>query len=309
VALFKDFFHFNSLERKGIYAFLLFGMLVFVGNSLLLRFQAERELERTEEELRDLLASIEVKTDAFSNHNNNHFYENNSDALSAVEYFDFDPNNLSVTKWMELGLSKKQAEVIKSYEAKGGSFRVKSDLEKMYTISEKHYRALLPYILLPDTIKRGFANFDNNKTPNREAKRWEKVTVDINIADSMALLKVYGLGPFYSGKIISYREALGGYHNKEQLLEIWRFSDSMLQALDSNLLLNKVKLRKLNINAATAEELKNHPYISWNIANSIVNLRKQHGAYKNLEDIKQSVLIGDSTYQKISPYLSVKNDE
>lgn len=305
---FKDYFYFNNTERKGLYILLLLIFLLLTANWLLAYFPADGESTRSESELRELLSDLEIKTAELQKQN--HQYSDDEGARherATIAYFDFNPNNLPVEQWMKLGLSKKQAEVIKKYEAKGGSFKVKADLKKMYTISEEHYRALSPYILLPDSLEKLYAKQTDEKFNKPKHEKWENVVADINISDSATLHKVYGIGPFYSGKIVSYRNELGGYHNKNQLLEIWHFSDSLLQALDSSLLMTKVELKRLNINTSAAKDLKKHPYINWNIANSIVNFRNQHGSYQKIEDIKQSALIDDSVYLKISPYLKVEN--
>ena len=65
------------------------------------------------------------------------------------------------------------------------------------------------------------------------------------------------------------------------------------------------KIRTLNINSATKEELKAHPYLYWKHANAIVNYRKQHWDYKTLDELKKIVLINDSIFQKVKPYLEL----
>ena len=63
--------------------------------------------------------------------------------------------------------------------------------------------------------------------------------------------------------------------------------------------------KKININTATAEELKNHPYIyKWNIANAIVNYRAKHGNYKQATDLMKTDLVSEELCRKIAPYLN-----
>jgi DNA uptake protein ComE-like DNA-binding protein len=59
------------------------------------------------------------------------------------------------------------------------------------------------------------------------------------------------------------------------------------------------------VNTATKDELKVHPYIRWNLANAIVEYRNQHGAFKNLDELRNIVLIDDVTFQKIVHYLNL----
>ena len=65
-------------------------------------------------------------------------------------------------------------------------------------------------------------------------------------------------------------------------------------------------VKKININNATVDELKTHPYIRYNIANAIVQYRLQHGSYKDINDIKKIMLVTDEIYNKAAPYLAVQ---
>jgi competence ComEA-like helix-hairpin-helix protein len=67
--------------------------------------------------------------------------------------------------------------------------------------------------------------------------------------------------------------------------------------------LSTLNLRKININTASLEELKAHPYIRWQLANALLEYRNQHGPFLTVEDIKKLFLITDEIFKKISPYL------
>lgn len=301
---FKDYFHFSRIEQNGIIGmsilfFLLILFNVFIGDFL-------PDPEQDKEKVKTLLAELEETQDSveqFDSERNYAKYEEQFSQSERMELFNFNPNDLPIEDWVALGLSRQQAEVIKNYEAKGGIFRTKTDVRKMYSISAEHYQKLKPYIQLPDDLPK-MEKFEKEQA-KKPKKEWKPIIKDINRSDSAELTKVYGIGPYFAGKIVEHREKLGGYLSKKQLLEIWNFSDSMLTQLDSTLIISTVKLKKFNINTAAADELKNHPYISWNIANSIVSIREQHGKYQKLEEIKKSVLIDDSLFIKLSPYLKV----
>ena len=64
-------------------------------------------------------------------------------------------------------------------------------------------------------------------------------------------------------------------------------------------------MRKMNVNTATKDDLKGHPYIRWNLANAIVEYRNQHGAFKSLDELKNIVLVDEATFGKIVHYLSL----
>jgi competence protein ComEA len=226
-----------------------------------------------------------------------------------AEYFNFNPNNLPDADWKRLGLSEKQIKTIKNYESKGGKFKRKEDVKKMYCIKEEQYNLLEPFILIPEPVSAFSAE---NKTKNNlqisKAELSAKplpIVIELNSADSLTLLKVKGIGPFYAKNIIKYRVSLGGFVAKEQLMELWKFDSIKFEAVKNLVIVDAVNIKKININMCTAAELK-HPYLTWNIANAIVNYRAKHGKYRNLDDIKKTDLVNDETYRKIAPYLVIE---
>jgi competence ComEA-like helix-hairpin-helix protein len=65
------------------------------------------------------------------------------------------------------------------------------------------------------------------------------------------------------------------------------------------------KIKKLNINTATVDELKAHPYIKWKEANLIIQYRKQHGNYKNIKEIMKIRAFKQAFFDKVKDYLTV----
>lgn len=67
-----------------------------------------------------------------------------------------------------------------------------------------------------------------------------------------------------------------------------------------------MNLKKINVNTATIDELKSHPYIRYNIGNAIIQYKNQHGAYQSLESLKKIMIITDEVFAKIVPYLAIE---
>ena len=221
---------------------------------------------------------------------------------SQEKCFLFNPNNLPEKDWLRLGLSAKQIKVIKNYESKGGKFRTKEDVKKMYCISPEEYSLIQSYIQIPQ------GEADKNFTKDTHSLKAEPIVkmVELNSADTLEFDKLKGIGFSYAKRIIKYRELLGGFVRKEQLMEVYGFDQERYNALSSVVFVDDSKVKKININADVFEELKRHPYIKYNLANLILNYRKQHGNYKSVEDIKQLNLMNDELLSKISPYLTVE---
>ena len=63
---------------------------------------------------------------------------------------------------------------------------------------------------------------------------------------------------------------------------------------------------KVNINKASAAELTKIPGVGESTAQKIISYREENGKFKNIEDIKNVSGIGDSKFEKIKDYISVK---
>lgn len=304
----RDYLTFNKRERNGIFVLLIIIALLITYLNVSEYFieTPKVDFSKFEKEIDAFNALADLKKDSvliseFSNRNE----ANNDNSLDNVitdqpEYFNFNPNNLSPENWQRLGFSDKQINVIKNYEAKGGRFRNKEDVKKMYCISSKQFERIEPYIQIPQEEKP-IDNFEKNKIETKTPKAANPL-VELNSADSAYLTKVKGIGPFYAKSIVKYRTQLGGFVNKEQLMEIWKFDQEKFDAIKELIFVDESEIKKININTCTASELK-HPYVNWNVANAIVNYRAKHGLFKSIAEIKKTDLIDEETYRKIFPYL------
>ena len=215
---------------------------------------------------------------------------------TAIRPFRFDPNRIPKNEMQKMKLKESLINAIANYREKGGKFYKKEDLKKIYTITDIEYGILEPFIYIEEDsimIKTG---------PHRQT---DTLLVDINTADTLDLQQLKGIGPAFSGRIIKYRELLGGYCDKNQLLEVYGMDKSRFEGIKNHILINENLVNKINVNQASIKEMIKHPYIEFYVAKSIITYRKKNGSFKNLEEIKNAKLIYEELYQKIVPYLTI----
>lgn len=238
-------------------------------------------------------------------------------AKELPEPFPFNPNTLNTAGWISLGLPMHEVKTIQHYLSAGGHFYKKEDLKKIYGLSSAWYERLAPYINIPKTKNifsngtpampdSGKANSLSNAKYKKEGETYKTILLDVNTADSTAWVKLRGIGPVLSSRIIRFRKALGGFYSLNQVKEVYGLPDSTFQGIKQQLKISTIALKKLNINTATVDELKSHPYISYRLAASIKAFRDQHGDYDSIEALKQLQLVDDQIYRKLAPYLTVK---
>jgi competence protein ComEA len=218
---------------------------------------------------------------------------------SERELFSFNPNIISKEGLTELGFDNTLANRIINYRMKGGKFLLKKDLLKIYGMDSVLYGRLFTFINLPERIEE--KNIVKNFEPKESVVA---VKFDLNTADTSQLIKIYGIGPKLSQRIIVYRNKLGGFVSPEQLKEVYGLDSVVIAELFQKSFIN-FKPRLININTATEKELGDHPYIKYKLAKAITVYRFQHGAYHSIDELKKIALMDDAKFQKIKPYLSV----
>jgi DNA uptake protein ComE-like DNA-binding protein len=194
------------------------------------------------------------------------------------------------------------------YISKGGRFRVADDLRKVWGLRDDEKDRLIPYVRIAGVQEKLYTNGYTNNYQPYEKKVYEKKTInniDINTGDSAAYDALPGIGAGFSRRIIKFRDKLGGFYKVEQVGETFGLPDSVFQKIKPYLKISGDNIHKININTATEEELKAHPYIRWQLAKVITEYKKQHGAYKSLEELKKIMVINEEIYNKIIPYLSL----
>jgi competence protein ComEA len=285
---FTDYFDLRRGERRGAAVLLSFILVLIIAQFLVKYIVPKRHYDFSEiQALADDFQRNKGNEQAASDSEENHdFFE----AEKPAEYFlfKFDPNTLDEAGFIRLGLSKRIASNIIKYRSKGGRFRKPDDFKKIYGLPSGKFEELRPYITLTSTA----------------SPVSENTIVNINTADSTALVSLYGIGPAFASRIIKYRSLLGGFYRKEQLLEVYGLDSTRYAGFEKSITATG-GLRRININTAGKAELK-HPYLKHNLVNAIIQYRKEYGPFKSISDLKKVPGVAIEMYQKLEPYLSVE---
>lgn len=266
--------------------------------------------------LDSLTVAVDNQTKEYSK--NRQFKSDYADnKAKTYKHFNFDPNTATVAQLEELGLPKFIAERIEKYRSKGGKFRKKEDLAKIYGLYPETYERLEPYITLPS------AENESTNTPQAELIAQpiaaEKITIaekpvtitpkkpetlakfDLNTADTTQLKLIRGIGSGYAKRIVKFRDILGGFANADQVRETYGLPTETADELLKYGFVNG-NIKKLKVNQLAIADLR-HPYLKFAQARAIIAYREQHGNFKSIEDLKQIKILDEATIQKIEPYL------
>jgi competence protein ComEA len=251
--------------------------------------------------------------------NNNKYavnnFQKNSFSEKAAERFNFNPNEASDLDFKRLGFPSYLAKIIVNYRSKGGKFKYKEDLLRIYGMKPELYASIFPLVQLPsktesslqkdyqeDKIIAETGNYPTTqKTFENPApfKKKELPAFDINLADTTQLMALNGIGKGYANRIIKFRDALGGFYAIDQVAETFGLPPELMPEIKNKCFVNG-SFKKIYINKS---DYIKHTYVKYAVSKVIVNYRKQHGPFKSIDDLKNVITLDAETIQKLKPYL------
>ena len=288
---YEDPFVISKRSKRGLLVLILASLGLIFFPRVYMFFQKEEAFVINSEQI----AEFERTHKKFEKRNYSNYYSKKKKYKAPDSKFN--PNTYSLSDWMNLGLSEKQSVVVLKFTSRG--IYSEQDLKRIFVIPDILFELIRDSVVYPER----FQNSPNQESFKKQAK--QITLINLNTADTTEFIKIYGVGAFYAKQIIRYREKLGGFFKKEQLFEVWKMTTDAYDKIKDHVFISEKDVKRININSVTIEELKVHPYLKWNQANSIIKMRFQRNGFKNIEEIKESVLIDSETYEKLFPYLSL----
>jgi len=212
-----------------------------------------------------------------------------------IEYFEFDPNTLDSTGWIKLGLEPWTVKTLMKQRRNGWTFYNCEKLRDIYKLPDSVYQKINPYCNIASTSKQ--------KAKKSYPQRASAKVVKLNKASTDELQSLWGIGSFHAKEILEYKNNLGGFHSVDQLAEVWWIVPEVVEKNKKRLLVTGIE-RQLSLNAPQ-DSLAKHPYIRYRLAKHISRYRQQHGKFKSVEELKNMIVVHDSTYAKLYPYLKI----
>lgn len=276
----KVFFGFSRTETNGFLILLPLTAIVLFSAPLYQAIYPKRAPANDDARLDSLLKTLVWET---------------KDSIPPV-LFAFDPNLVSDSMLIRMGLSARMAGRWVNFRNKGGQFRTWHDVNKLFGIDSGWVQRAIPYMRFPVAKTFKSAKAQANQT-----------LLDINEADTIQLDAVYGIGPALARRITTYRNRLGGFISMDQLHEVYGLDSVVVKNLKKKFFVAPdFKPLRISLQEATAEELSRHPYVHWKEATAIVAWRMQHKGKITRSDLEQIHGITTGWVLRIEPYLLVE---
>ncbi|WP_270244658.1 helix-hairpin-helix domain-containing protein [Phocaeicola coprocola] len=296
--MWKDFFYYTKSERRVILLLLAIALLL-LGIWAVMEYLCPVEVPVTlseSEEIDSFLANLEEQEKIRKSHTP-------KNEISAVLQ-PFDPNTADSVLLRQLGLPVYIVRNILKYRAKGGVFRSPESFSRIYGLKEEVYQKLKPYITIAPLVSVSHVRTDTFRqlkdTIPYIPKYEEGTIVDLNKADTSILKRIPGIGSTLARMIVVYRQRLGGFYDVSQLQEV----PHVRVELNKWFVVTPAGLHKIQVNSASLDKLRSHPYMDFYKAKAIMEYRRKRGKIKGLSQLSMFEEFTEKDLKRLSPYLT-----
>lgn len=309
----KEYFTFSKRDKRALLILSVIIVLFSISPQLLILFSTDDKVENDSfkedvkkfyaaqnkyQEEKEVVSEEIIRNDIATTVK----YDSVIPGKQIVQLFTFDPNTSTEIDFVKLGIPKRTINSILNYRNKGGQFHSPDDFKKIYNLSDEDFNRLKSFIVIDNPSPEKTLSFSKTFTS------YQPNLLDINVADSIEWVKLPGIGPYLTSKILKYKNALGGFYSTDQIAEVFGIKPETFESIKSKIIcgndgVNTIK--KINLNSAIKDELNEHPYISSKQAMIIINFRNQHGAFLKVDDLKNADCFTEKEFNKLKPYLIV----
>ncbi len=284
----KEYFSFTKGEKKGIIFLLILIFITVLINQFSHLFTSENQVQL--KKYSDNIKHFEKSLAHYDSTENNKFIVKD---FSNIKPFKFNPNTNTESDWKLLGFSDRQINTIKNWQRKGGKFKYKSDLQRIYGVSFELYEFLEPYIILPEK-KESFQNqYSENQVTETlndvpEVKRFFDFNPNL-ISDNEWLELGFTLKQI--SVIRNYLSKGGVFNKKEDLKKIYGINEFQYERVKDYINIpdkpENHQVIKIDLNNFSEEEFIKLGGFWKNNAGRIVKYRKLLGGFSSMEQLSE----------------------
>lgn len=303
--LMRDYFSFTRSERRGMVVLCVVLVLSVAVNLLSGIIRTGQPADPTE--FRKMLQLMDLPAQ--------------NAPVPRLTLFPFDPNRITEEELDSLDLPAPVKRNLLKYRQKGGAFRKAADFGRLYGMNDSLMAEIMPYLAIPSSgrtyfpekreyPRREFRAADSGRV-DREVQKYRfreqtPVMVELNSADSAMLLGLPGIGPAFAGRIIRYRNILGGFFSPQQLSEVYGMTPERMAQFLPFVTADSSLITSIRLNFADTRTLARHPYLGREPAIRIVDFRSANGPFASPRQLLDHQLVDGEHFEKIVPYLTCR---
>ncbi len=263
----KSYFQYSKSQRSGIFLLVLLCVICQITF-----FYWDPSSENGEDSEKQKWIGLQAKVDSLKVEKQNYI----------PKIYPFNPNFITDYKGSKLGMSIEEIDRLLNFRKTNQYVNSASEFQKVTQVSDSLLNAISPYFKFPDWVNKGKTN---NFKPF-EKKTEKIIMLDINLATKEDFIKIYGIGPALSDRILKQKELFGGFVSMKQMNDVWGLSPEVIENLNKYFIVATLpKIKMIDINNSSIKELLLFPYFKYALAKAIVTYRSMNGDFKNFEDL------------------------
>ena len=203
----------------------------------------------------------------------------NSIDESVPKLYPFNPNFISAYKGYTLGMSEIEIERLKQLRSKDRWVNSAKEFQKVTGIYDSLFEVISPYFKFPKWVTQG-----QQKSKSSTQK---KPKMDLNSASAQQLQSVYGIGSTLSKRIVEFRQKFdGGFAAMVELKAVYGLTDEVIENIKQTFVIHHPRsIVKINLNEAHQEDLVRIPYIDYELAYTIEEMRVLKEGFKSVDEL------------------------
>ena len=308
--MWKDYFFFSKAHKSGIVVLLVLVILTALINFTLPMFFQKpehnpdiafaEEIEEFKRGLQSRDSLRRVEQERLQAERRAQFTSNRRETQQQTyTLFPFDPNTADSAAFVRLGIRPNTARTIERFRERGGVFRVPEDFRRIFGISDEQFEKLAPYIAIRRVEE---PQPEVQVAVIEEETPVEILMVELNTADTTELMQIRGVGRFFAREIVRYRQELGGFVSVEQLRNIRNMREESYERIAPFFTVDTTKINKIRVNTASVEFMRRHPYVNFQQARAVFELRRAVGKLNSINDLARLSEFSDEDRRRLEPY-------
>lgn len=212
----------------------------------------------------------------------------------------FDPNTADSVVLVEVGFRPWMAHNTLRYRSKGGRYKTKESLKRIYGMTDTLYAQIEPWVVIDTTL---FARPKEDTLTFTMGHLKKDTIIDLNRCDTSDLQFIRGIGPYTACQIVRYRTQLGGYASPQQLREIAIWKETM-DSLLIHFTACQDSIHPLKVNKSSVRTLQRHPYLSFEQAKALYEFRRSRFRLNNVQELETLECFTKEDLERLTPYLN-----
>ncbi len=216
----------------------------------------------------------------------------------------FDPNKISEKDLLAMGIDDFFVKNLIKFRNAGAQFKSMKDIEKVYGLTYELSNLLPSYLTFTDVKKD--TELSRTETKIRKDHEFPKeaaIPLDINTAQFKDFMRLDSITPKIAGRIINFRDKLGGFHSIDQIRQVYEIDKYLVDAWESKLTISKIEIETIDINYDSDEALVQHPYLNWKKVSILKKYRQNHGFIESKEDLSDVGIFSAAEIDALNPYI------